>query len=218
MANTDLARDMMSHPVRELTEDMPVRDAAAFLLRHGISGAPVLDARGQWVGVFTQNDLARAVEQRLAPPGPERTLESREPVTDLLALPPEELARTPVKAFMTYGLFTVFPEATKEEVVRTLTRFKIHRVFVIDENTGKLLGIITTMDVLRRRARKKKPAGKTGRPSRCDLLGLHVPAVTHRRGRLLGKVTPTPRSSGIHPGSSNRTPPPSRSKYTCPSR
>jgi tRNA nucleotidyltransferase (CCA-adding enzyme) len=144
-----LARELMSRPVRQLTAATPVRDAAAFLLRHGISGAPVLDEHGQWIGVFTQNDLARSVENRLAPPTPGRTLESREPVADFLALPPEELGRTPVKRFMTLGLFTVFPEATMEEVVRTMTTFKIHRVFVIDEKEGALQGVITTMDVLR---------------------------------------------------------------------
>jgi CBS domain-containing protein len=30
-----------------------------------------------------------------------------------------------------------------------MTRFHIHRVFVIDEAKGNLLGVITTMDVLR---------------------------------------------------------------------
>ena len=50
------ARDLMSRPVNQLLAHTPVRDAAAFLLRHGISGAPVLDEHGRWVGVFTQND------------------------------------------------------------------------------------------------------------------------------------------------------------------
>jgi tRNA nucleotidyltransferase (CCA-adding enzyme) len=144
-----LARELMSRPVRQLTAQTPVRDAAAFLLRHGISGAPVLDEHGRWIGVFTLNDLARAVQNRIVPPRLRRSLESREPVVDFLALPPEELGRTPVKEFMTRGLFTVFPEATIEEVIRTMTSFKIHRVFVIDEKEGTLQGAITTMDVLR---------------------------------------------------------------------
>jgi len=149
MRNIALARDLMSRPVRQVTAETPVRDAAAFLLRHGISGAPVIDQHGQWAGVFTLNDLARCVQRRMSPPGPERTLETREAVIDLLALPREELGRTPVRRFMTRGLFTVFPAATVEEVVRTMTSFKIHRVFVIDEKEGTLLGVITTMDVLR---------------------------------------------------------------------
>ena len=59
-----LARDLMTHPVRQVQAATPVRDAAAFLVRHGISGAPVLDEHGRWVGVFTQNDLARYARSR----------------------------------------------------------------------------------------------------------------------------------------------------------
>lgn len=150
-----VARDLMSRPVRQLTAWTPVGEAAAFLLRQGISGAPVIDEHGKWIGVFTQNDLARAVETRLMPfPAVERSLETREPLADVLARPSEELRKTPVREFMTRGLFTVFPEATMEEVIHTMTHFRVHRVFVIDEIDGALLGVITTMDVIRWLERK----------------------------------------------------------------
>jgi CBS domain-containing protein len=149
MRNTTVARDLMSRPVRQLTVETPVRDAAAFLLRHGISGAPVLDQHGQWIGVFTLNDLARCVQRRIGGPRVERSLETREAVTDPLALPAGELGWTPIRKFMTRGLFTVFPEATLEDVVRTMMSFRVHRVFVIDPEVGSLQGVITTMDVLR---------------------------------------------------------------------
>ncbi len=144
-----LARDLMRHPVRQLTTWTPVKDAAAFLLRHGISGAPVIDEHGRWRGVFTQNDLARHVQGRIVPPRPERTLESREAVEVPFEALPEEFGRTPVGELMTPGLYTVFPDATLHEVVHALAAFKVHRVFVIEENGHELLGVITTMDVLR---------------------------------------------------------------------
>src|SRR6185503_12634297 len=149
MRKTALARDLMRHPVRQLTARTPVREAAAFLLRQGISGAPVIDEHGRWVGVFTQHDLARYLQRRIVPQLPERTLESREGVDGLRALSSERFGDTPVSYFMTTGMFTVFPEATLEEVVRTMTSFKIHRVFVIEEKGGELQGVITSMDVLR---------------------------------------------------------------------
>jgi CBS domain-containing protein len=150
MDKTVRARDLMSRPVCQLMCWTPVRDAAAFLLRHGISGAPVLDEHGNWIGVFTQNDLARYVQNRLGAAGSERTLEAREIVVNLFSLPPEKFGETPVREFMTAGMYTVFPEATMEEVIHTMTSFKIHRVFVIDEKDGSLQGVITSMDVLRR--------------------------------------------------------------------
>jgi CBS-domain-containing membrane protein len=149
MAKTLSARDLMTRPVCRLQAQTPVRDAAAFLVRHGISGAPVLDEHGEWVGVFTQNDLARYVQNRLGPGAPDRTLESREIVVNLFSLPPDEFGKTPVREFMTAGMFTVFPDATLPEVVHAMTSFRIHRVFVIEEKDGALQGVITSMDILR---------------------------------------------------------------------
>lgn len=137
-----LAGDVMSRPVRRLTHDTPVPDAAAFFLRHGISGAPVTGAQGRPVGVFTLNDIARAVQGRLARhASPPRNLEMRGPVL-------EGFEKTTVGELMTPGLFTVFPEATLDEIVRTMASQKVHRVFVISEK-GDLEGVITTMDVLK---------------------------------------------------------------------
>jgi CBS domain-containing protein len=144
-----LARDVMSRPVRKLTYETLVPDAAAFLLRHGISGAPVLGSHGRPVGVFTLHDLARAVQTRLLPhAAADRTLEKREPPPkggDLLL---EGLERTQVGMLMTPGLFTVFPESSLDEIVRSMASQKIHRLFVISEK-GDLEGVITSMDVLR---------------------------------------------------------------------
>lgn len=137
-----LAKHLMSHPVRRLTTGATVRDAAAFLLRWGISGAPVVDIHGRPVGVFTLNDIARHVQSRIA----ERSLETRESIPEVS--PFEGLEEARVAQFMTQGIVMVFPEATIQEVVRSMVSQKIHRVFVISE-TNELLGAITTMDILK---------------------------------------------------------------------
>lgn len=157
-----VARDLMSRPVRQVTAATPVREAAAFLLRHRISGAPVLDEHGQWIGVFTQNDLARYVQGQIVPRMPERTLESREKVDDPVPAGLDQFGDAPVRRFMTPGMYTVFPDAGLDEIVHALVTFKIHRVFVIDGRTGSLEGVITSMDVMRaldrRQAGRKRPA------------------------------------------------------------
>jgi CBS domain-containing protein len=137
-----MARDVMSRPVRRLTVETPVPDAAAFFLRHGISGAPVTGSQGRPVGVFSLSDIARAEQRRLVRHA-ERTLEAREPPPSGL----EGFEKSTVGELMTPGLFTVFPEATLDEVVRTMASQRIHRVFVISEK-GDLEGVITTMDLL----------------------------------------------------------------------
>lgn len=143
-----LAKDVMSRPVYRVTTSTRLPDAAAFFLRHGISGAPVIGSRGRPVGVFSLTDVGRAVQGLLVPPsGSGRSLEGREQPPEGLPLSLEDLRKTTVGSLMTPGLFTVFPEATLEEVVRTMASQKIHRVFVISE-AGELEGVLTTMDLL----------------------------------------------------------------------
>jgi CIC family chloride channel protein len=141
-----LAKHLMSRPVRRLTSAATVRDAAAFLVRWKISGAPVVDVHGRWVGVFTLADVARVVQARLA--GLDRTLETRVSVPDGDAFW-AGFERTPVGQVMTPGMVTVFPDAPRSEVIRSLNSLPIHRVFVVDPRKGSLLGVITTRDVLR---------------------------------------------------------------------
>lgn len=157
-----LAKELMSRPVRRLTASAPVRDAAEFMLRWGISGAPVEDAHGRWVGVFSLSDIARHVQDRLlkAPagdPATARTLETRTEPPPGAGLQGFEAAT--VGDLMTPGLFSVFPEATLLEIVHTLSSRKIHRVFVLSDK-GVIEGVITTMDVLRwmeRRLQERRP-------------------------------------------------------------
>ena len=146
-----IAKDLMSRPVRRLTTSASARDAAEFLLRWGISGAPVEDEHGRWVGVFSLSDLARHVQDRLVKlptvdPKRERTLETREEIPSGFGF--EGFEDTRVGDLMTGGLYSVFPEATLEEVVRAMSAQKIHRLFVITDK-GTIEGVITTMDVLK---------------------------------------------------------------------
>jgi len=139
----------MVRPVRRLTSRTPVGEAAAFLASHAISGAPVEDDHGRWIGVFSISDLSRAVASRLCSPPAERSLEVREPVSPNAPLSLETLASLQVVDLMTPGMVTVFPDSSVDEVLRSLLNFKVHRVFVIDAESGTLEGVITTRDLLR---------------------------------------------------------------------
>ncbi len=147
-----LARDLMSRPLRRLTTASTVKDAADFMVRWKISGAPVIDEHGRWVGVFTMHDIARHIQDRLVrrKGRVERTLENRE--APEAGFDWQGFEKTPVAEVMSPGMVTVFPEATMDEVIRSLNSLPIHRVFVLDEKSGELLGIITTRDILRRLA------------------------------------------------------------------
>jgi CBS domain-containing protein len=58
------AGDLMNPDVVRLPEEMPLRDAARPLLQNQIGGAPVVDAQGKCVGVFSAIDFLHLSEMR----------------------------------------------------------------------------------------------------------------------------------------------------------
>jgi CBS domain-containing protein len=57
---TDLtAGDLMSGDLLLLTDDMGLQEAARMLMRHRISGAPVVNQSGRMVGVLSSSDFVR---------------------------------------------------------------------------------------------------------------------------------------------------------------
>lgn len=153
MKNLPIARDLMSHPVKRIPMTTTVADAAAFLLRSGISAVLVFDAHDRPVGVFSQRDLAEHVQAHFEEevpaldPKSERARETGEGVPLRRGFHYERFDDTTVEDFMTPGLVSVEPSAPLREIVRTMTEKKVHRVFV--EERGEIAGIITSMDILK---------------------------------------------------------------------
>jgi CBS domain-containing protein len=147
MIQTLAARDVMSRPVRRLTERARMRDAVDFLIRHGISGAPVEAEQGAWKGVFSMKDVARAVADRLGMPPP-RSLEAREPGPRRAMPALEDLRFARVGELMTAGLVTVSGGASLADVVRSFLVFGVDHVFVVEEESGDLEGVLTPADVM----------------------------------------------------------------------
>jgi len=121
-----------------------------------IGGAPVVDGAGNLIGVLTASDLARKehlVEGRLATARSEYYL--ADPLDDeefsgedyATDYNPDTLGPETVQDWMTPTLITVGSEATLKEVCKLMVAESIHRLLVVDE--GKLVGIVTTFDVVR---------------------------------------------------------------------
>ena len=89
-----VARDIMVTHLVTLTPDLDVFDAIDRLLKHKISGAPVVDADGNFIGVFSEHcsiSLLVAAAYDSAPTnciGPfiDRDVATIEPETDLLTI------------------------------------------------------------------------------------------------------------------------------------
>lgn len=59
MPATTSIREIMSKDVVTLKPDMDVLQAVHVLLKHGISGAPVVDAGGELMGMLTERDCMK---------------------------------------------------------------------------------------------------------------------------------------------------------------
>lgn len=138
-----LASEIMSRPVMTLAPDATACDAAAFLSTWGVSGAPVVDRRGEVLGLVSLSDLARHLRDPKELHA--RTLEGRERLPRAASTLTDDV---PVTDLMTRGVLFVFPDSPLRDVVRSMISERVHRVLVMSEE-NRLEGIITSMDVLR---------------------------------------------------------------------
>ena len=146
-----VARDVMTPEVLSIGESATLPDLANFLLGNEISGAVVVNADGEPVGVVSLSDLAESsttdgdtVESQVSSffrddwRGTFDEFDAREiRVAD-------EAAQ--VGDIMTAEIVSVDADARISEVARLLSDSHLHRVLVTESEA--LVGIITTTDLL----------------------------------------------------------------------
>jgi CBS-domain-containing membrane protein len=138
------AADVMHHRVVTVTPETAVAEAARQMLRHGVSGLPVVDQAGAVVGMVTEGDLLRRAETGT---------EHKRPHWLEFLLGPGPLAADYVRAHgrkvgevMTRRVIAVAPETELAEVVELMERHRIKRLPVLDG--GRLVGIVSRASLL----------------------------------------------------------------------
>ena len=139
------AADVMKAPVIWVKPETTIADAARLMLKHSISGLPVMDEDASVVGMLTESDLLRRAETGTA------RLRGRW-LEFLIA--PGRLAQEYVAAHarkvgevMSTEVVSVHPEDDLAEVVRLMQkRRRVKRLPVIEN--GKLVGIISRADLV----------------------------------------------------------------------
>lgn len=143
------AEDLMSPNPISLREDLLLREAIAFLVDRGISGAPVIDEAGRPVGVLTQSDILvhdREEAEHLAPP--EAEFGSPLPREWWDSFQVERVDTTPIRDVMTPAVFCVRLNTPAWKVAEQMRELNVHRLFVTDED-GIMVGVVTAMDIVR---------------------------------------------------------------------
>lgn len=136
-------KDIMSSPVRTVGPDASLKEVAALLSEHAISGMPVVDAAGAVLGVVSQADILR---KESADAG------ERGGVLGLLrggddpGLAHKVEARTARDA-MTSPALTIKPERPVWAAAAMMLELKIDRLPVVHD--GVLIGLISRTDLVR---------------------------------------------------------------------
>ena len=121
------ARDIMAGDLVRFTAETPIMEAAALLLEHRISGAPVVDDRGRLVGVLSEFDCIRQVASSQY----HEDHNSSFTVGDLMSDSP----------------FTIPPDTDIFGVAHELVTHRVRRLPVVEN--GAVIGLVTRGDVFK---------------------------------------------------------------------
>jgi CBS domain-containing protein len=136
-------KDLMRTDVVTVTPSTSLKDAAALLVEHGISGLPVCDDDGTVVGVVSEADIL----VKEGGPSEREGLLAWVLGGDVPAEAAKFHARTVGEA-MTAPAITTGPHRLVASAARAMVEHRIKRLPVVDLG-GTLLGIVTRFDLIR---------------------------------------------------------------------
>ena len=145
-----LVRDIMTTRVLSVAPTTSIREAARLMMDAHVSGLPVVDDEGAPIGILSKTDLLDRVHNEERAHGMEKlyyraAFGQREPITSGFHVD-GELDGT-VEEAMTPLVMKVPSSMTMEQAARIMAFEAVHRLLVVEDY--KLVGIVTTMDVVR---------------------------------------------------------------------
>jgi CBS domain-containing protein len=141
------AKNIMTTKVITVKPATTLEELARILMKHQISGAPVVDDNGKLIGIVTENDLI-SKNSRLHIPTILRLFDAYIPLgASKLESDIKRMAAADVDEICSKEVITVDEEATVEYIATIMSEKKIHLLPVTKE--GKLIGIIGKKDLLK---------------------------------------------------------------------
>jgi CBS domain-containing protein len=148
------AADLMAPNPISIAATANVQEALMLLTDKNFSAAPVIDEGGRPVGVISRSDLLVHDREQGHKVGlsPDYYLDN-DVAVGVREIPEgfqiENVDRTTVDDIMTPAVFSVRPDTPVSKVVAEMIGLHVHRLFVTDDD-GTLIGVISTMDLLKR--------------------------------------------------------------------
>ncbi|MFH2040502.1 MAG: DUF190 domain-containing protein [Chloroflexota bacterium] len=156
-----LVSEVMTRKIITLIDTMPVAEAWGIMLKHLLKALPVLNARGDVVGVLTDEDLVEraGIQQHLSVA---ERLDEKMLQSELASLRASLLK---VADVMTSPAITILGSESLGAAAARMAEHRIKRLPVLDES-GKLIGVLSRVDVLKqvisKDARKRNAKAPSG--------------------------------------------------------
>ncbi len=151
------AGDLMTRRVIVLAPEMTLSEMDNILVLRGFSGAPVVED-GELIGVASQADVVRALwegQSEASRPGAYFSRPFPVPITALEYIAKDsqrfgdQLVEKTVRDIMTSDPLVAHPDDPIEDVANRLVADQIHRLPVTEVGSRELVGIISTLDLVR---------------------------------------------------------------------
>ena len=141
------AKDIMTRDVITVEGKTNLETFARILMKHQISGAPVLDSDGNLTGIVTENDLINR-NTKLHIPTILRLFDAFIPLgNSRLEEEIKKMAASHVRDIMSKIVVTIHEDTPLEDIATMMMENKIHLLPVVREET--LVGIVGKKDVIR---------------------------------------------------------------------
>jgi len=142
-----LAKSIMTKEVKTVTASMPIRELAVFLVKENISGAPVVDKAGVFLGIVTEEDLIFQ-DKKIHLPTFLNLFANIVPLgVGQLEEELKKITGTTVEAVMQKRAQIIGAETSIEEIATIMTEQKTYYLPVVEK--GKVLGIVTKRDLIK---------------------------------------------------------------------
>lgn len=138
------ASDVMVSPVITVDPETTVSETAKILLDRGVSAVPVVDSRGQLVGIVSEGDLIRRSEsetERRRSWWLEAFIDS-----EMLATEYTKAHARKVADVMSSRVITAQPDTPLHEIATLLEKNSIKRVPIVKD--GQLVGIVSRANLV----------------------------------------------------------------------
>ena len=138
------ARDIMTRHVVSVMPDSTLSDFADVILKNGISGVPVITAKGNLVGMITEGDCLNRVEIGT---------EKKQSFWRSLFTDPESQAEKYIRAhgrkvseIMTRNLITADEDTDVSEIIHLMEKHRVKRIPIMSGST--VVGIVSRANIV----------------------------------------------------------------------